>query len=65
MLCGVLAAISQFLTLLGFYAYSYGIVVPIEVLPLQSLRVLMYPAAGVIGGSVGDRITRARESAAH
>ena len=60
LLCGALAAISQFLTLLGFYAYSYTIGVAIYVVPLESLRILMYPAAGVIGGYVGDRITEAR-----
>ena len=60
LLCGVIAAASQFLTLLGFFAYSYGIVVAIDVVPLQSLRVLTYPAAGVIGGYIGHRIAEVR-----
>lgn len=59
LLCGVLAAISQFLVLVSFYAYSYGIVVSITLIPFQSLRVLMYPEVGVIGGFVGDRIAGA------
>lgn len=56
MLCGVIAAASQFLTLLAFFAYSYGIVVAIGLVPFQSLRLLTYPAAGVIGGYIGHRI---------
>ena len=59
LLCGVIASISQFLTLLGFYAHSYGIVVSIIVIPLQSLRILTYPLAGVIGGYIGNRIAEA------
>jgi hypothetical protein len=67
LLCGVLSAVSQFLTLIGFYAHSYGIVVAIVALPLQSLRVLTYPAVGVIGGYVGHSIAAARaaESSRH
>jgi hypothetical protein len=60
LLCGVMAAISQLLTLLGFYAYSYTIGVALAVVPLQSLRILMYPVAGVIGGYVVHRTTEAR-----
>jgi hypothetical protein len=60
LLCGVMASISQFLTLLGFYAYSYGIVVSISVIPFQPLRILTYPLAGVIGGYIGQRIAEAR-----
>jgi len=60
LLCGVIAAASQFLTLLGFFAYSYGIVLAMGVVPFQSLRVLTYPAAGIIGGYIGHRIPGAR-----
>ena len=59
LLCGAIAAISQFLTLLSFYTYSYTLVLAIAVVPLQSLRILTYPAAGVIGGYVGHRTTEA------
>jgi pheromone shutdown protein TraB len=58
LLCGGIAAISQFLTLLTFYAYSYTIGVAIAVVPLQSLRILAYPAGGFIGGYVGHRMRR-------
>jgi len=57
LLCGSTAAIFQFVTLFGFYAYSYTIGVAMAVVPLQSLRILTYPAAGVIGGYVANRIT--------
>jgi ABC-type transport system involved in cytochrome c biogenesis permease subunit len=60
LLCGVIAAISQFLALLGFYSYSYGIVLSTSVIPFQSLRILTYPPAGVIGGYIGHRIAEAR-----
>ena len=60
LLGGAVAAISQFLTVLGFYSYSYAIEVAIAVVPYQSLRILMYPAAGVIGGYVGSRTGEAR-----
>lgn len=60
LLCGAIAATSQFLTLLGFYGYSYTIRLALAVVPLQSLRILMYPAAGVIGGYFGDRTTEVR-----
>jgi len=55
LLCGAVAAISQFLMLLGFYAYSYTAGVALAVVPLLSLRVLTYPAAGIIGGYIAHR----------
>jgi hypothetical protein len=61
-LCGAIAAISQLLTLLGFYTYSYGFAVSIAIVPLQSLRILTYPVAGVIGGYVRHRTTEARSA---
>jgi len=60
LLCGAIAAISQFLTVLAFYSYSYTIGLAMAVVPFQSLRVLMYPPAGVIGGYVGSRAREAR-----
>jgi ABC-type transport system involved in cytochrome c biogenesis permease subunit len=60
LLSGVIAAISQFLTLLGFFSYSFGIALAIYVVPLESLRLLTYPLAGVIGGYVGARIAETR-----
>lgn len=60
LLSGVVAAISQFLTLLGFFTYSYGIAIAMYVVPLDSLRLLTYPAAGVVGGYVGNRIAETR-----
>ena len=67
LLCGAITAISQLLTLIGFYAYSYTIAVAIEIVPLQSLRLLTYPLAGLIGGYLGHRIAEARvlESSRH
>jgi hypothetical protein len=59
LLCGVIAAASQFLSLLAVFAYSYGIAVALAVVPFQSLRMLTYPAAGVIGGYIGYRIATA------
>jgi hypothetical protein len=63
LLCGAIAAISQFLTMLAFYSYSYTIGVAIALVPYQSLRMLAYPAAGVIGGYVGSHIREARSVA--
>lgn len=60
LLCGAMAAITQFLTVLGFYSYSYTIGVAIAIVPYQSLRILMYPPAGVIGGYVASRTRKAR-----
>jgi hypothetical protein len=60
LLCGAVAAVTQFLALLGFYAYSYTIDVAIAVVPFQSLRILMYPVAGVIGGYIGGYIPTER-----
>jgi sulfite exporter TauE/SafE len=67
LLCGAIAAISQLLTLISFYSYSYTVAVAIETVPLQSLRVLTYAAAGLIGGYLGHRIAEARvlESSRH
>jgi hypothetical protein len=67
LLCGAIAAISQLLTLIGSYAYSYTITVAIDLVPLQSLRLLMYPVAGLIGGYFGHHIATARtfESSRH
>ena len=64
LLCGAIATISQFLTLLGFYAYSYTIDLALAVVPYESLRVLVYPAVGVVGGYVGSRTREARGVAA-
>jgi hypothetical protein len=60
LLCGAIAATSQFLAVLGFYAYSYTLGVAVAVVPLQSLRILMYPAMGIIGGYFGDLTTETR-----
>jgi pheromone shutdown protein TraB len=60
LLCGAIAATSQLLAVLGFYAYSFTIGVALAVVPLQSLRILMYPATGIIGGYFGDRTTETR-----
>jgi hypothetical protein len=56
LLCAAVAAATQFLTLLGFYSYSITIGVAIVVVPLQSIRMLLYPFAGVIGGYMGGYI---------
>jgi pheromone shutdown protein TraB len=63
LLCGAIAAISQFLTVLAFYSYTNTIGVAMAVVPYQSLGVLAYPAAGVIGGYVGSHIREARSVA--
>lgn len=64
LLCGAVAAVAQFLMVLGFYSYSYTIGVAMAVVPYQSLRVLMYPAAGIIGGYLASR-TREAHSIEH
>jgi cytochrome bd-type quinol oxidase subunit 2 len=62
LICGVIAVISQFLAMLSFYSYSYTITVAIAVVPYQSLRILTYPAAGLIGGYVGSYTREARST---
>jgi len=57
LLCGAIAATMQFLVVLGFSAYTYTMAVAIAVVPFQSLRILTYPAMGIIGGYFGDRTT--------
>ena len=59
-LCGAIVAISQFLMVLAFYSYSYTMGIAIAVVPYQSLRVLTYPAAGIIGGYIASRTREAR-----
>ena len=63
LLCGAVAAVTQFVGLLGFHAYSYTIGVAIAVVPFQSLRTLMYPVAGVVGGYFGGYIPTEPRSA--
>jgi O-antigen ligase len=57
LLCGAIAATMQFLVVLGFSAYTYTMAVAVAVVPFQSLRILTYPAMGIIGGYFGDRTT--------
>lgn len=60
LLCGAIAAISQFLTVFAFHSYSYTMGVAMAVVPYQSLRILTYPAAGIIGGYIASRTMEAR-----
>jgi ABC-type transport system involved in cytochrome c biogenesis permease subunit len=60
LLSGAMAAVSQFLTLIGFFTYSFGIALATYVVPLECMRLLTYPFAGVIGGYIGARIAEIR-----